>query len=74
MSDDHQKPPNVFGERIWQLPPLILHPFTNELGPAQLLQGSKAALMLAGLLPTLFLIQPFTRRISESARVSPLNR
>ena len=51
MSDDHQKPPNVFGERIWQLPPLILHPFTNELGPAQLLQGSKAALMLAGLLP-----------------------
>jgi len=51
MSDDHQNPPSVFGDRIWQLPPLILHPFTNELGPAQLLQGSKAALMLAGLLP-----------------------
>ena len=51
MSDDHQHPPSPFGDRIWQLPPLILHPFTNELGPAQLLQGSKAALMLAGLLP-----------------------
>ena len=36
---------------MWELPPLILHPFSNQRGPGQLLEGSKAALMLAGLLP-----------------------
>jgi len=42
---------NALGDRIWELPPLILHPFTNQRGPGVLLDGSKAALMLAGLLP-----------------------
>jgi hypothetical protein len=41
----------VLGDRVWELPPLILHPFSNQRGPGQLLEGSKAALMLAGLLP-----------------------
>jgi hypothetical protein len=38
-------------ERVWPLPPLILHPFSGQAGPGKLLEGSKAALMLAGLLP-----------------------
>src|SRR5579872_4165049 len=41
----------TLGDQVWDLPPLILHPFSNQLGPSELLQGSKAALMLAGLLP-----------------------
>lgn len=41
----------ALGDRVWELPPLILHPFSNQRGPGQLLEGSKAALMLAGLLP-----------------------
>jgi hypothetical protein len=43
--------PVALGDTIWELPPLILHPFSNERGPNTLLEGSKAALMLAGLLP-----------------------
>ena len=34
-----------------QLPPLILHPFTEEANSAQFLENSKASLMLSGLLP-----------------------
>lgn len=41
----------ALGNRTWELPPLILHPFSNQQGPGQLLEGSKAALKLAGLLP-----------------------
>lgn len=33
------------------LPPLILHPFTDQAGSAQFLENSKASLMLSGLLP-----------------------
>ena len=43
--------PVALGDAVWELPPLILHPFSNERGPNVLLEGSKAALMLAGLLP-----------------------
>ena len=43
--------PVALGDTVWELPPLILHPFSNERGPNTLLEGSKAALMLAGLLP-----------------------
>lgn len=38
--------------RRWELPPLILHPFSDRLGPAKLIECSQAQLMLAGLLPT----------------------
>jgi hypothetical protein len=40
------------GETIWELPPLILHPFNERVPPSALLENSKAALMLSGLIPT----------------------
>src|SRR5215510_2796078 len=36
---------------VWTLPPLILHPFNERIPPASLLENSKAALMLSGLIP-----------------------
>jgi hypothetical protein len=42
-------PLNDFGTAVWDLPPLILHPFSERVSPATLLENSKAALMLAGL-------------------------
>src|SRR2546427_823891 len=35
------------GRTVWNLPPLILHPFNERVPPAALLENSKAALMLA---------------------------
>jgi hypothetical protein len=40
------------GEIFWQLPPLILHPFNERVPPGALLENSKAALMLSGLIPS----------------------
>jgi len=51
MSDDSQRASALLGERVWELPPLILHPFSGASGPGVLVEGSKAALALAGLLP-----------------------
>lgn len=51
MTEESKTAVVVLGDRVWELPPLILHPFSNQRGPGQLLEGSKAALMLAGLLP-----------------------
>ncbi len=39
------------GQTIWTLPPLILHPFNGRVSPSALLENSKAALMLSGLIP-----------------------
>jgi hypothetical protein len=39
------------GEGLWHLPPLILHPFNERVPPSALLENSKAALMLSGLIP-----------------------
>ena len=36
---------------VWDLPPLILHPFNEKVPPAELLENSRAALMLSGLVP-----------------------
>ena len=36
---------------MWDLPPLILHPFNERVPPSALLENSKAALMLSGLIP-----------------------
>jgi hypothetical protein len=44
-------PVKTLGESVWDLPPLILHPFNERVPPATLLENSKAALMLAGLIP-----------------------
>ena len=41
----------ILGTTAWDLPPLILHPFNERIAPATLLEGSKAALMLSGLIP-----------------------
>ncbi len=38
--------------KVWTLPPLILHPFSDSTGPGQLVESSRASLMLQGLLPT----------------------
>lgn len=46
------KPIMTFGETEWQLPPLILHPFNEKVPPSTLLENSKAALMLSGLIPS----------------------
>jgi hypothetical protein len=45
-------PAPSFGETVWSLPPLILHPFSDRVSPSALLENSKAALMLSGLIPT----------------------
>lgn len=37
--------------RVWTLPPLILHPFCDASGPGRLIEGSRASLMLQGVLP-----------------------
>jgi hypothetical protein len=43
--------PAIPGVKKWELPPLILHPFSDQTGPGKLVQSSKASLMLNGLLP-----------------------
>ena len=43
--------PVVLGAQKWELPPLILHPFSDQSGPGKLVQSSRASLMLNGLLP-----------------------
>src|ERR1035438_6070867 len=47
-----QTPNTPLEETVWDLPPLILHPFNERIPPSTLLDNSKAALMLAGLLPS----------------------
>lgn len=39
-------------QKVWKLPPLILHPFSDANGPNKLLESSRASLMLQGLLPS----------------------
>jgi hypothetical protein len=43
--------PAISGTQKWELPPLILHPFSDQTGPGKLVQSSRASLMLNGLLP-----------------------
>ena len=45
-------PIKTLGETEWVLPPLILHPFNERVPPSTLLENSKAALMLSGLMPS----------------------
>ena len=44
-------PTTTLGPAVWELPPLILHPFNERVSPTTLLENSKAALMLSGLIP-----------------------
>jgi hypothetical protein len=41
----------TLGESVFDLPPLILHPFNERVPPSALMENSKAALMMAGLIP-----------------------
>ncbi|HLK46769.1 MAG TPA: hypothetical protein VKT49_01465 [Bryobacteraceae bacterium] len=43
-------PVTALGNRVWTLPPLILHPFNEQVPPQALLENSRAALMLSGLI------------------------
>ena len=43
--------PVISQAKIFELPPLILHPFSDQSGPGKLVQSSRASLMLNGLLP-----------------------
>lgn len=47
----------------WSLPPLILHPFAGREGPEKLLEGSRATLMLHGLMPSDVEREELSRRI-----------
>lgn len=38
-------------DRIWKLPPLILHPFSDAAGPNKLVESTRASMMLQGFLP-----------------------
>lgn len=45
------KPSQLPPTRVWKLPPLILHPFTDSSGPERLMESSRAHLILQGVLP-----------------------
>src|SRR5690242_10144303 len=45
------KPINL-GDTLWELPPLILHPFNERASPNLLLENARAALMLSQLIPS----------------------
>jgi hypothetical protein len=42
--------PVIPPDTVWELPPLILHPFNERASPNALLENSRAALMLSGLI------------------------
>src|ERR1700751_4966545 len=44
-------PTKTTSNKVWTLPPLILHPFNERVPPSALLENSRAALMLSGLIP-----------------------
>jgi hypothetical protein len=43
--------PSYTDRKLWTLPPLILHPFSDANGPGQLVESSRASLIMHGLLP-----------------------
>ena len=53
-------------DRIWKLPPLILHPFSDASGPNKLVESSRASMMLQGMLPNNeFTVNELDRRLLE---------
>lgn len=62
----------ILGETVWDLPPLILHPFNEKIAPSTLLDSSKAALMLSGLIPNEGLASEDLRRRMLSGRYSEM--
>ncbi len=51
MSPFSNSPEKTKPAAVWDLPPLILHPFNEHVPASALLDNSKAALMLSGLIP-----------------------
>lgn len=51
LADKNSGAPFVteLGDAVWDLPPLILHPFNEHIAPSTLLENSRAALLLSGL-------------------------
>src|SRR6188474_1155523 len=43
---------SALGETVWEMPPLILHPFNERVPADSMLENSRAALMLSGLIPS----------------------
>ena len=56
----------------WTLPPLILHPFSGEDTAENLLEGSRAALMLNGLIPNPGQDRDYLNDVVLRARVQEL--
>jgi hypothetical protein len=52
MESEMSTTTSTLGGAVWELPPLILYPFNERVAPTTLLASSKAALMLAGVLPS----------------------
>ena len=52
MSHTKFRAETTFGSQCWVLPPLILHPFSNRESSDKIMENSKAALMLSGLMPS----------------------
>src|ERR1700722_365958 len=52
MSSPTTSPTTSLSEAVWQMPPLILHPFNERVSPETLLENSRSALMLSGLIPS----------------------
>jgi hypothetical protein len=50
MTNTHNRETDL-GDTIWELPPLILHPFTDRASSDRMLENSRAALMACGLMP-----------------------
>jgi len=57
---------------VWELPPVILHPFSDPEGPQKLVESSRAHLMLQGLLPSGELSQDEVLRRLLSGRLCEL--
>jgi hypothetical protein len=50
MTNTHNRETDL-GDTIWELPPLILHPFADRASSDRLLENSRTALMACGLVP-----------------------
>lgn len=55
----------ALGDQVWELPPLILHPFADRSSSDRLLENSKNALMACGALPSDAAEDELARRLLE---------
>ena len=55
----------ALGDQVWELPPLILHPFADRASSDRLVENSRNALMACGALPTDANDDGLARRLTE---------